>query len=704
MTIAPNEAEEAFTGVLRGDLELFAGEADENGQNTWVVFDPVADRYFRVSEKEHHIIGHFNGRKTVAEVAETLSHAGIDVSKEEVVAVAHFLTQSSLLLPAYSSTEKRLNLLKNMKRKALPSKVAGSYLFLRIPLWKPDRFLSRTAPFIRAIFNRWMILLLALISLVGYMQLIVRWNEVAATVLASFNFAGATRYFLTIVVLKLFHEFAHAYAAKSLGIRVRRMGLAFIVFFPRLYTDVTDSWRIRDRRKRLTIDAAGIVCELLIGGFAAMAWANTGPGLPNRIAYYVFAVSVISTVLVNGNPFIRYDGYYLLMDLTGIDNLQRRGIGGTVAFLRKYLWGIDTPSSPGSGWKKGFLIFYGFAAFTYRIFLYTAIILIVYYKFTKVVGMALMVLEVYLLLLKPLINEIRTVSKMKSMIRKRNCLLSILSFSCVLLVLMIPLPWNIVMPGEVRPEEFYMVRAQSGGFVTHVCANGHTEVTEGMCLLSQRNPFLEWEEKRTSLEVELAETELDQLQGASETIAYSRAKEKQLEGLRGALADIRRRKSLLSLASPVSGLFVCYDRDLREGKWLKTGDAVGEVYKPGKARIYAYAMSADVRELAPGDKVKFTINGELGECAGSVLSVSVVADKRFSSPSPLLSSFGGPLEVMSQRSPLEPGKAYYQVIIRPDRSTMPVGRTGVVRIRKYSSVAARLLRKVLDVSQKELSF
>ena len=63
--------------------------------------------------------------------------------------------------------------------------------------------------------------------------------------------------------------------------------------------------------------------EIIIGGLAVLVWLNTAPGVVNTLCYYIFAVSVVNTVFINGNPFIRYDGYYLLMDATGIDNLQR---------------------------------------------------------------------------------------------------------------------------------------------------------------------------------------------------------------------------------------------------------------------------------------------------------------------------------------------------------------------------------------------
>lgn len=700
------KTEKKHTGILRKDLELFPGEMDEKGQNTWLIFDPVADKYFKISEKEYHIISQFNSDKPIEKVSEILSNAGIGVSSKEVVAISLFLTQNNLLLPVYSNTENRLTMFRNLKRKMLPSRILSSYLFIKIPLLKPDPFLSRTIPFIKTVFNKWMILFLTLISLAGYMQLVVRWDKVAATVLSSFTLAGMIRYVITIIILKLFHEFAHAYAAKSLGIRVRRMGVSFIVFFPRLYTDVTDLWRIPDRKKRVFIDIAGIACEVLIGGFAALIWANTGPGLANAIAYYVFAVTIINTIFINGNPFIRYDGYYLLMDLTGVDNLQSKGIRTSVAFMRKYLLGIDDLSeNKNEGWRSRFLIFYGFSAFIYRIFLYTSIILIVYHKFTKTIGIILMILEVYLLILKPLIKEVRTVIGLKSLIKKTNFAVSMLSLCSILLILIIPLPWNISMPGEIKAEECYVVRALNNGFLTKICTDNHINVEKGTILLQQENPFLEWEEKIGSDELKLAELELDQLQGASETIAYSRIKKQQKDALKDALNDIRRKKTLLSISAPASGYFLSYNQEPQEGKWLTKGEIIGELYKPEKQLIYAYAEEKDIKRVESGDNVKFRINGEVSRFGGSIVSVSFVPNRRLLSPSPLLSSFGGPLKIMSQGDLFELEQPYYKIVIKPlSATTIPVGRTGTVQIRKYSSVAANLFRKAFNTYREEFTF
>ena len=365
-----------YTGELRKDLRIFPGDKNNSGEKTWIIFDPVADKYFRISEKEHIIISFLAENSPIENLQIKIELIDSKITKEFILTVISFLNNNGLLQGNYKITENRLQQLRKLKAKALPSKLMSSYLFFRIPLLKPDNFLTKTTDIVKAIFNKWLLLFLFIISVCGYIGVVIHWHKFAAEIIGSLNYSGLIRYGITIIILKLFHELGHAYSAKFAGIRVRRFGIGVIIFFPRFFIDITDSWRLKGRKQRMLIDSAGILVELLIGGIAALIWLNTGPGTVNTISYFVFAVSIINTVLVNGNPFIRYDGYYLLMDLVNIDNLQRQGSLEIKLLSREYFFGIkEKVSHTITGWKKYFVIIYGISSFIYRIFLYTGIIL-----------------------------------------------------------------------------------------------------------------------------------------------------------------------------------------------------------------------------------------------------------------------------------------------------------------------------------------
>ncbi len=281
------------TGVLRRDLKLFPSEKE----GSWTLFDPVADRYFRLGRQEYQVVSRLHTNIPLTRLQEQLRLGGLELDESEILAILSFLSTNGLLQPVYGLTEKRIinasKAVSKMKKKQLLS----AWLFFKYPLLTPDRFLSWSWPYIKIILNSRILKLLGLLSIIGYILLISRWHHVTAMFMSTLTGSGLLRYGLTLIIIKAVHELGHAYAAKSAGIRVRNIGLAIMVFMPRLYTDITDSWQIKDRKTRMMIDGAGMGIEILIGGIAALIWASTGAGTLNSICYYLFAVTSINTLL-----------------------------------------------------------------------------------------------------------------------------------------------------------------------------------------------------------------------------------------------------------------------------------------------------------------------------------------------------------------------------------------------------------------------
>ena len=121
--------------------------------------------------------------------------------------------------------------------------------------------------------------------------------------------------YVSFVVVKVIHEFAHGFACKTFGQRngtggaVHQMGIMFLVLAPVPFVDASSSWAFRNKWERLIVAAAGIIAETVIASVAACVWASTSAGtLAHAIAYNLIFVAGVSTVLFNGNPLLRYDG------------------------------------------------------------------------------------------------------------------------------------------------------------------------------------------------------------------------------------------------------------------------------------------------------------------------------------------------------------------------------------------------------------
>jgi putative peptide zinc metalloprotease protein len=698
-----NNEKKIYLGVLRSDIEVLPGEQDSDGMPSWLIFDPVSDKYYRIPEETYRIISQMNRVYELNEFCERLNILGIHTTPEKVMETNNLLVQSNLCAATYMTTEKVITKQQQMKRKAKAQRMLSGYLFFRIPLLRPDRFLDKSKEFVVAIFNPFTIGFLVLIASIGYVALVMNWHKLADAFIQSLTIQGLARYSIAVIFIKCIHELAHAYAAKLSGIRVRRMGIAFIIFFPRLYTDLTDAWRINQRRRRFLIDGAGIISELVIGGWAALIWANSAPGATKSVAYYIFAVSIINTVLVNGNPFIRYDGYYMLMDVAGIDNLQQRGIAQFKYLYRRIFFGIEGDPPAAGKWRRILLVLYGISCFVYRLFLYTSIILIVYYKFTKVVGILMFLVEVHVLVIKPISMEVKFLRMKKKMIKKKHFIWSVSGFSALLLVLLIPLPWNVDMPCEVKPVKSSMIYIQTRGFLDRLHVDSGTKVHQGSVLLTGKNPFLKWNYKQTEIDCQVKRVELDHLESSQKTLAASKVKLKELELDKNRLVELQRKNSLLNITSPINGTFQLYDRHLTPGKWLQKGAIIGEVFAPGAVRIEAFMSEEEYKDINVGDKVSISLTGEISAIPGKVMTVSPIPARL--PPSPLLNIFGGPIICFPGSGPLyQPLSSYYRIIISTNSERrLPIGRTGTVSIRKFSSVGGSFLRKVLHTLQRELT-
>ncbi len=195
--------------------------------------------------------------------------------------------------------------------------------------------------------------------------------------------------------MKAIHELGHALMATRYGVKVPSMGVALMVLAPFLYSDVSDAWRLASRRQRLAIDWAGILAELMLASVALTAWVFLPDGMLKTIAFVTATTSLVMSLVLNLNPFMRFDGYYILADWTGIPNLQTRAIVVGRWLMREVLFGLGAqPPEPFSRRALVILALYAYAIWIYRFFLFLGIALLVYHATFKVLGIILFLIEI----------------------------------------------------------------------------------------------------------------------------------------------------------------------------------------------------------------------------------------------------------------------------------------------------------------------
>jgi putative peptide zinc metalloprotease protein len=418
---------------FRVDLEAHKYD-DVEDKDTIVLKDPVSGKYFYLSTYEFRLLKTLDGNRTLEEGIDRLALSGYYYSLEEATAIVGKAAQLGLVLGTKFGTAQFQDYLRNQIETSKKSGRLSSIYFMFIPLLNPDKFLEKTL-WIAKIFGNRLTLGLAILALPGAIWCIASGIERMETeYLFFFNLENIFYLWITIALAKLIHEFAHAYVAKSFGLHVPQMGVAFLIFFPCLFCNTTDAWQLADRKQRIAISGAGILVEGALAIACAYIWYFTSPGIANSLAFYLMAVSFVSTVLFNGNPLMRFDGYFMLMDWLRLPNLYTRAFAYTKYLFLNRVLGISLIANPATSGREIFIFtFYGISAFCYRIFLYMSIAIGVYYRFDKLLGILLALLAVALFIVRPLVKGARRLYTDRKEIHPRPA--GVIVFTAILCVL-----------------------------------------------------------------------------------------------------------------------------------------------------------------------------------------------------------------------------------------------------------------------------
>lgn len=564
---------------FRNDLQLFRGPDENDGSPTFNIYDPIRAQYYKIHWAESLILRHYKSGMSLRQLRDKIEqHSTLKVEPKEILA---FFEQAA-----------RLNLLavpkpsKDIEGEYLKSKhnwlkwILFNYLYIRVTLVNPDTFLGKTLRYVRPLVSWPAFILYFIFTVMGIILLLNRFDEFLNTFSYFYNFQGLLAYGFALTSVKVIHELAHAYTAKYYHVRVPAVGVALLVLWPVLFTDVTDSWKMASRRKRLMITIAGVVAELIVAGLCTFGWSVTEPGILQSVFFVIASATWITTLLVNINPAMRFDGYYILADLWGIDNLMSRAFAVTRWKIRQWLWGLDLPPPEEGLSPKRIqaMVIYSIYTWVYRIFLYTAVAIFVYLQFTKALGVFLFFLEIVVFIAWPIFWEIGELYNVKEKF-SRNIHLYITLFISTLLLLWValPLPHQIWFPAVTIPTEEQIAYAPYDGIITNIYVERDQHVDKNQPLIELNSPRLTSEIKATKSEVKALSQEIQSisvLPGPNrallpEKIAALRVVEEQLKGL---LA--RQQKLIVKAEIPGE----VYYRD----EFLKVGQGIGANHEIAK--------------------------------------------------------------------------------------------------------------------------
>ncbi len=652
--------------ALRPDLQLSPAAPGLDGAPQWTLADPLRGRYFKLGASAVRLLRHWALGEPQRVLAAANAEPGLALGAVELEELLRFLRGHDLIAALDAEQRAGYAARAAAQRQGLWQRVLHHYLFFRIPLWRPDAFLNRAWPVLQRngpSLLRWGF---PLVFVLGLFLAARDWERFLATFPHLFSLGGAMAFGIALAFAKLCHEFGHAFMAKRAGCRVQSMGLAFMVLLPMFYTDVSDAWRVNDRRSRLLIGAGGVLAELLLAVLALLAWSLLPDGPARTSAFMLASATWITTVLVNLNPFMRFDGYFLLSDLWGVDNLQARAFNLCRWRLREALFGygeaMPEPWQPAMARR---LLLWGYGSWLWRAVLFFGIALAVYHLFFKLLGIFLMLVELVWFIGIPVWRELREWWQRRDQARPGKVMLTGAGLLALLALLALPWRSSVDVPALLEASRNTALHAPLAARLKQLHVRDGQMVGQGDLLLELESPDLDARQAIVRREIEILQLQLRRQAGRSETAADAGILEQRLAEAVAEYRGLAAQRERLQLRAPRAGVVRDLLPDLTPGRWLGPADALARVVEPG-LRLRGYLAEEHLWRVQPGAEGRFIADDPARPALPVRLDEVDATGVAFLELEALTSDHDGPIAVRRDaQHRAEPVQAQYGVRLSP---------------------------------------
>lgn len=694
---------EADRPEVRQDLNLYNAGEDEFGRVVWRLHDPLANRFYQLTEDDVELLALVGGR-SASEIADEAARLGLARHTDEHIdELLNFLRKNNLVRG--DDLQKRLyqETLAFAKQRHWWQMALRNPLFFRIPLWNPDRFLDATLPYVAWLGTRSFLWFLLILGLTGIYLVLQQLDQFLTTFLHFFSWSGLAVYLVALFSVKVLHELGHAYVAKQQGCRVPVIGVAFMVGWPILFTDTSDAWKIPDRDKRLRIGFAGVGVELAIAVLSLFLWVLAPEGAVKSAFFLLATTTWLLSIFVNFNPLMRFDGYYLLSDLTDMPNLEPRTFSMARWWLREKLFGLRVPPPEE---PRLWYVFFAFAVWTYRFFLFLGIALLVYSYFFKAAGIALFILEIVYFIARPVFNEVKEWWKLRDQITlnptTRRTLILLAAGVGLLFI-----PWqNDVSTAAVfkaKSNDLYLHTA--GRLVSLKPVGG---VLEGESVFEFESPALD-------LRIEEARNRYEELSWSRSSLGFNERLrrerlivESDLRTQNQKLRTLVEEQLRLTITAPFDGLLVDISPEAVAGDWLPVGQKLATVVDPSDVRVEAYLPEDQLSRIELGMPARFyPENPEHGVIDLEVADIEFMGTPELDNLY-LASTFGGNVAVReSPQGDLLTVRSHYKIHLMPVDKSLTVNQvvrgTAVIEGNRIS-LFNQIRRRIVAVFIRETGF
>ena len=595
------------------------------GKLWFVLQDHSSGTYHRFSPPVYYLLSQMDGKRTFQDIWDlAIEHLGDDApTQDQMIRLASQLHSCDTLLCDVPPDTLELFQRHESHQKMKWMQWILNPLSLRFPMFDPERLLNRTLPWVRPFLGWFGVLIWSLV--VGY-----------AVYLAGLHWGGLTEnvsdrmltpenlllLWLVYPLVKLLHEFGHAFAVKNWGGEVHEIGIMLLVFIPVPYVEASSASAFREKHRRMMVDAAGIAVELLLAAIALVVWVHVEHGLVHAIAYNVILIGSVSTLFFNGNPLLRFDGYYFLSDAIEVPNLGSRSNNYLGYLIQRYGFGVRKAQSPAHSSGERFWMFsYGISSFCYRMFIIAVIALVVAEQFF-IIGVLFSIWALTTMVGIPLFKRLKFLFASPAISGSRARAMTLTTSFIVLLlgfVFFAPFPYATRAEGVVWPPEDSLVRAGTSGFCREILVKPDQWVHRGDPIIVSEDPLLE-------AEIRIQEKHLQELEARYLALRYTERtkalmQKEKIVAAEKELNRLRELESQLIIRSQSEGKLILPRSEDMLNHLLHRGDLIGYVveFPLNTVRV---VVPQDRIGLVKGQTVKVEVR--LAESIGDISEALVL--------------------------------------------------------------------------------
>lgn len=577
--------------LLREDLKIDKTASGNDGTPHWVIYDPLAHRFYKIGWTAFECLRRLKNCGNAEDIVRVVNaETALTIDTETVQDLSLFLVQNQLVQGSTPQASVQYDRRARQKEKPFWRKVLHGYLFVTLPLFKPQNFLERSLPFVRPFLSQPFMMMMLFLLAAGLLMTFQRMDEFLHSFQNILNWNGAALIALTTIFVKTLHELGHAYTATKYGVKVPVIGLAFIVLYPVLYTETTGAWALTDRRKRVAIAAAGVLTEISLAAIALLLWHFLPAGLGKSTAFFVALVSLAGSLLVNLNPLMKFDGYYLLSDALGIENLQDRACLWAKWRLRRMLWGWkDEAPEDISLRQQRFFQYFGFALWIYRLFLFMGIAWVVFALFFPPLNIFLMVVEIVWFIALPIWREVAVWWRQRDKsYRSLHSLISLCIMIGVLTVAIMPRSHKISVPAVLHSAAYTHLYTPVAGKLIEVNMTAGQQVEKGDVLAVIESSQLQQQITLTELDYQSLQKLRDQQQILARDHPEQEPLTEKLAAAAQRLSDLREQQQRLVIKAGLSGILTDVEEELHQGRWINPVQRLGILVQPDILMVSGY--------------------------------------------------------------------------------------------------------------------